>query len=88
MTKQELKTIYNDTWKFLKNGELVDDKLIIIGKNGEYQYLCEFDPLPQKKILLNDIEMAIFIGSDAIAVYLKNGLSSARMAKKFNLIGR
>ena len=86
MKKAELKIILKDMIDFHKNGELKDDKLHIITDTYEHYFISELDELPTEKIGINNIIVAIYLGSDSVNVYLKNGLKSFRKAREYNLV--
>ena len=88
MDKQELKLILKDMKDCCKTKEMDTDSLLHIATTDNRYYAidvsCENDGFP--KLSINEIEVAIFQGSDAHGIYLKNGLQSAYKAHKANII--
>ena len=87
MNKQELKYIMNDTVNCIKDKRVnnVDGNLVIITNKFKHYFISQYDKLP-RKINIDNIELAIYYGTDSKLIYLKNGLKSYRKCKQYNLI--
>ena len=88
MLKSELKLILKDMKDCCKTKDMdTDSKLHIVTIDNNYYFIdsdCEEAGFP--KLSINEIELAIFQGSDGHGIYLKNGLQSAYKAHKANII--
>lgn len=84
MKKSELKQIIKESKSFIKNNEDFDGTLVIIEKDGSHKVLNQ--EAINESINANEIEIAIYYNGFARGIYLKNGLSSMRWAKKMNLV--
>ena len=87
MDKKELQFTIKNFKDLAKIKEISpDDRLFIITKN---QFIVLSQDLEEEvfpKIKINEIEVAIFYGSDARGLYLKNGLQSYREAHKNKMV--